>query len=60
MKAGKTASEKDLNDLKFLKEDMGVAHKENLENKEFDRLKELDKMAFNDMLSQGRQPAKVN
>lgn len=59
-KAGKTLSEKDLNDMKFLKEDMGVAHKENLENKEFDRLKELDKMAFNDMLSQGRQPAKVN
>ena len=53
-KAGKTSSEKDLNDLKFLKEDMGVAHKENLENKEFDRLKELDKMAFNGMLSQGR------
>ena len=53
-KAGKTSSEKDLNDLKFLKEDMGVAHKENLENKEFDRLKELDKMAFNNMLSQGR------
>jgi len=59
-KAGKTSSEKDLNDLKFLKEDMGIAHKENLENKEFDRLKELDKMAFNDMLSQGRQPTKVN
>ena len=59
-KAGKTLSEKDLNDMKFLKEDMGVAHKENLENKEFDRLKELDKMAFNDMLTQGRQPAKVN
>ena len=39
---------------------MRVAHKENLENKEFDRLKELDKMAFNGMLSQGRQPAKVN
>lgn len=53
-KAGKTLSEKDLNDMKFLKEDMGVAHKENLENKEFDRLKELDKMALNGMLSQGR------
>lgn len=53
-KAGKTLSEKDLNDMKFLKEDMGVAHKENLENKEFDRLKELDKMALNGILSQGR------
>ena len=53
-KAGKTLSEKDLNDMKFLKEDMGVAHKENLENKEFDRLKELDKMVLNGMLSQGR------
>ena len=59
-KAGKTLSEKDLNDMKFIRQDMGLDHKENLESKDFDRLKELDKMAFNDMISQGKQPAKVN
>lgn len=58
-KAGKTLSEKDLNDMKFIRQDMGLDHKENLESKDFDRLKELDKMAFNAMISQGRQPTKV-
>ena len=59
-KAGKTLSEKDLNDMKFIRQDMGLDHKENLESKDFDRLKELDKMAFNTMLSNGKQSAKVN
>lgn len=58
-KAGKTLSEKDLNDMKFIRQDMGLDHKENLESKDFDRLKELDKMAFNAMISQDRQPTKV-
>lgn len=48
-KAGKTTSEKDLNDMEFLRKDMGVDHKENLENKEFDRLSKLDQLAFNKM-----------
>lgn len=59
-KAGKTLSEKDLNDMKFIRQDMGLDHKENLENKDFDRLKELDKMAFNTMLSNANQSTKVN
>ena len=48
-KAGKTLSEKDLNDMEFLRKDMGVDHQEKLQDKEFDRLSKLDQLAFNKM-----------
>src|SRR5574344_431964 len=48
-KAGKTASEKDLKDMEFLRKDMGIDQQEKLQDKEFDRLSKLDQLAFSKM-----------
>ena len=45
-KARKLGSDADMQDMKFLKEDEGLTHKEKMELKEFDRLANLDSLAF--------------
>lgn len=45
-KARKLASEADLQDLKFLKEDEGIDHQQKLELEDFKRKAQLDTMAF--------------
>ena len=45
-KARKLQTDADLGDLKFLKEDEGISHKERLELEEFKRLNNLDVLAF--------------
>lgn len=42
----KLNSEADLKDMEFLEKDEGVAHKQEMEKKEFDRLSDLDKMVL--------------
>lgn len=57
-KAGKTSSEKDLKDMEFLEKDMGISHQQEMEKKEFDRLRELDVKAFDAMYgNKGKQQA---
>ena len=48
-KAGKVASEKDMLDQDFLMKDSGVAHQQEMEKKDFDRLSMLDQKAFDAM-----------
>lgn len=48
-KADKTSSERDLNNLDFMSKDMGLDYSQEMEKKEFDRLAQLDKAAFDVM-----------
>lgn len=42
----KLNSDTDLKDLEFIEKDEGIQHNQEMEKKEFDRLSDLDKMAF--------------
>lgn len=56
-KAGKVSSEKDMLDQKFLMEDAGIGHQQEMEKKEHDRLATLDMEAFKAM-NQPKPPKK--
>jgi outer membrane murein-binding lipoprotein Lpp len=49
-KAGKVSSEKDMLDQKFLMEDAGITHQQEMEKKDFDRKAMLDQRAFETMV----------